>query len=265
MVKRKTIITFDISNQQPLPILTFALVIMFLLVAAAAISSWTIHTASAAESTATATTKTTIPVYEITTRGILYKPWQGVSGSGYAGKYPLLDINNLYSTCPNETAIIVHGWPLNESQAKERFDRVKMSLENNNYSIPIVGFSWPSDTVWVGAKFIAKDNGPKLANFTFSLMNTCKHQHNKDVKIRLIGHSLGARVILSSLDILHSNPEWNSTGFKIASVHLLGAAVDNEEVSKNPQDILSDQTNWGSVKSNYGEAIEKEVGKFYNL
>ena len=45
----------------------------------------------------------------------------------------------------------------------------------------------------------------------------------------------------------------------------MAAAVDNEEVSKNPKDILSDYTNWGSVKSDYGEAIEEEVIRFYNL
>jgi hypothetical protein len=89
--------------------------------------------------------------------------------------------------------------------------------------------------------------------------------HNKDVKIRLIGHSLGARVILSSLDSLHKDPIWNNTGFNLTSVHLMGAAVDDEEVSKNPQDILGDLTNWGTAKSDYGEAIQEEVVKFYNL
>jgi hypothetical protein len=45
---------------------------------------------------AVVTTKkpTAIPVYEITTRGNLDKP-QGVSGSGYANRYHLLDIKNL--------------------------------------------------------------------------------------------------------------------------------------------------------------------------
>jgi hypothetical protein len=213
----------------------------------------------------TAATKA-MPVYEITTRGFLDKLWQGVNGSGYGDKYQLSDVKNLNSTCPEEVAIVVHGWLLTENQAKERFDRVKMSLENNTYTnISLVGFSWPSDTPWIAAKFVAKENGPKLADFILGLMNTCKRQHNKDVKIRLIGHSLGARVILSSLDSLHKASIWNSTGFKIASVHLMGAAVDDEEISKNPQDILGDLTNWGTAKSDYGEAIEEEVVKFYNL
>jgi pimeloyl-ACP methyl ester carboxylesterase len=215
---------------------------------------------------AVVTTKkpTAIPLYEITTRGNLDKP-QGVSGSGYANRYHLLDIKNLYNTCPNEVAIVLHGWGLDENQAKERFDRVKMSLENNNYSIPIVGFSWDSNVNWSPAKTIAKENGPKLANFTLDLMNACK-AHNKEVKIRLIGHSLGSRIILSSLDSLHRNSTWNNGNFKIASVHLMGAAVDNEEVSKNQQDIFNDATNLDTVKTTaYGQAILEDVVQFYNL
>ena len=44
---------------------------------------------------------------------------------------------------------------------KERVNRVKLSLEKDNYSGPLVGFIWPSDTAWFGAKFIATANGAK--------------------------------------------------------------------------------------------------------
>ena len=57
----------------------------------------------------------------------------------------------------------------------------------------------------------------------------------------------------------------NGSTHKIASVHLLGATVDDEEVSKNPQDILTDLTNENTVKYAYGDAIEGQVIKFYNL
>lgn len=40
--------------------------------------------------------------------------------------------------------------------------------------------------------------------------------------------------------------------------------MDDEEVSTNPQDILIDQTNWGTPKSDYGQAIETEVTNFTN-
>jgi len=86
----------------------------------------------------------------------------------------------LYNTCPDEVAIIVHGWGLNETLAKERFDRVKMSLENQSHIIPVVGFSWHSNMNWSDAKSMAKENGPKLADFVFDPKNRCKEMEKAD-------------------------------------------------------------------------------------
>jgi Alpha/beta hydrolase of unknown function (DUF900) len=203
-----------------------------------------------------------IPMYMIKTRNYVNPNYESVEEPGY-GNYSFLNTNQLTQQQPcqeDEVTIFVHGWGASEDEAKERFDRVKMSLENNNFTHPLVGFSWPSDTVWHAAKFIAKENGPKLAKFILNLKNNCP-----ETEIRLLAHSLGSRVVLSSLDSLHKDPLWNINNFTIASVHLMAAAVDNEEVSINPADILIDQTNWGTPKSDYGQAIEEEVVKFYNL
>ena len=63
---------------------------------------------------------------------------------------------------------------------------------------------------------------------------------------------------------LHKSQTWNSNNFTIKSVDLLGATIDDEQVSTNPQDILIDQTNLGTPKSDYGHAIEAEVTNFTN-
>ena len=152
-----------------------------------------------------------------------------------------------------------YGWEKCDEIVKERVNRVKLSLEKDNYSGPLVGFIWPSDTAWFGAKFIATANGPKLANLIFEL------KRYPQTEIRVIAHSLGARVTLSVLDSLLKNQAWSDRNFKISSVHLVGAAVDNEEVSTRPEDILIDETNWSSPKSDYGQAIGEEVIKFSNL
>lgn len=120
--------------------------------------------------------------------------------------------------CPPEIAIFIHGFGLDESKAEERYNRTLMSLQANNYNIPLISFSWDSNTTsllsdfglsgWNNAKKVAEDNGPKLAQFIFDYTNKCKDE-NKESKIRLISHSLGARVILSSLDSLHKNDIWN--------------------------------------------------------
>lgn len=157
-------------------------------------------------------------------------------------------------------AIFVHGWEESEKIAEERLNRVKLSLANNSYTGALIGFSWPSDTVWLGAQFIAEANGPKLGQLIYNLKIDCPA-----ADIRIIAHSLGARVVLSSLDSLYKNPLWNTKDFKIKSVHLLGAAVDDEEVSNRSEFITIDQTNWGSPKSDYGQVISAEVTNFINL
>jgi hypothetical protein len=109
-------------------------------------------------------------------------------------------------------------------------------------------------------KLIAAENGPKLANLISDVKNECP-----GTDIRLIAHSLGAKVVVSSLDTLYKNETWNSNNFTIASVDLLGAAVDDEEVSTNHIDILNDPTNLGSPKSDYGQAIAAVVTNFTNF
>ena len=49
--------------------------------------------------------------------------------------------------CPPEIVIIVHGFGLDDAKAAERFDRTLMSLQANNYKIPLIGFSWDSNTI----------------------------------------------------------------------------------------------------------------------
>ena len=69
----------------------------------------------------------------------------------------------------------------------------------------------------------------------------------QNTDIRLIAHSLGAAVIDSTLVRLDNNSNWNS---KIASVHLIGAAINNQLIAKNTP---------------FGNAIVNIVDKFYNL
>ena len=202
-----------------------------------------------------------------------------------ASNIPGLQIND----CPpqKEIAIYIHGFLVNgktlgSENATEIFDRARLSLNNTGYDVTLIGFNWDSDIsndkAWEVAKDVAKSNGLKLAQFILDFKKDCPQ-----TDVRLIAHSLGSRIVLSSLDALNENQEWNNNkNFTIASVHLLGAAVDNEEVSKDPWDIVKDATNdeaykniniFGmeepitlkGVKTAFGEAIEDEVRNFSNL
>jgi hypothetical protein len=235
-------------------------------------------------------------VYEVSTRGdfdlasgnLKSSPthYYFGQGSGHLNKYRLSNINSLYVNCPREVAIFAHGFQNAEPSALEKIDRVKMSLDADNYKIPLIGFSWESNAnkqndpnangyeassdIWSGMALllghpglavanaakgaldywyisnkIAQGNGPKLAQFILDFKNKCK---NTDV--RLLSHSLGARVIRSALVSLDNNPQWKSNGFKIASVHMLGPAINYNEVA---------------VNTALGHAIENQVLQFYVL
>ena len=202
-----------------------------------------------------------IPLYYASTRDPQSTTYEIVAGPvGYHNE-TYRDLGELIEKpCQNETVVIfVHGWEESEDNVKERLNRVKLSLENNSFIHPLIGFSWRSDTLWASAKSVAAENGPKLANLVSNIKNECP-----DTDIRLVAHSLGARVVLSSLESLHENQTWNNNNFTIKSVDLLGATVDDEEVSTNPVDILIDPTNLGTPKSAYGQAIEAVVTNFTN-
>ncbi|HXW12254.1 MAG TPA: DUF726 domain-containing protein [Nitrososphaeraceae archaeon] len=132
---------------------------------------------------------------------------------------------------PREGNWYLYSWSWTDEQAaNEQLNRTAMSLMSNNYTIPLIGFSWDSNTPvnregWVTAKDIAEKNGPKLAQFILDFKNECK-----DADIRLIAHSLGAEVVNSTLASLRSNQQWDKkAGSNIESVHLLGAAIDRSK------------------------------------
>jgi hypothetical protein len=195
-------------------------------------------------------------------------------GDGYNGKYKLSDISKLYENCPAEVALLVHGFDNSPQGALEKFDRAKMSIELNNYKIPIIGFSWDSNPQldstkdkWNVAKKIALGNGPILAQFIIDLKNQCYNTN-----IRIVGHSQGAQVIFAALLSIYSNPERVLLGPYVKDIHLLGAAVNHHRISTNHQNCGSFAVDFNEYPpvNQYrcvGKAIEAVVGDrfVYNL
>jgi Alpha/beta hydrolase of unknown function (DUF900) len=151
----------------------------------------------------------------------------------------------------NELAIYIHGVWTRQITAKEQIDRTTLSLNANRYNIPVMGFSWDSNTAinpsgWDIAKSIAIQNGPKLAKFLSDFRTNCPH-----CNIRIIAHSLGAKVVENALISLNNNEIWkNNLDYNISSIHLIGAAISDRATSK---------------KSPFGIAIDNIVNNFYNL
>ncbi|MDR4511003.1 MAG: alpha/beta hydrolase [Nitrososphaeraceae archaeon] len=155
---------------------------------------------------------------------------------------------NVTQTCSNETAIYIHGFNKDKNDAGEEFNRIQTSLNDNSYKIPLIGFSWKSNVLWPQAKANAINSGEELAKFIYKFKETCPNTN-----IHIIAHSLGAAVVENTLNNLVKYLDLkniNNTSKIIKSVHLLGAAINNELIMNNTP---------------FGNAINDKVEKFYNL
>lgn len=134
------------------------------------------------------------------------------------------DIPGYDSPAPEEVVISVHGWLVAADEAPDHFATVKQSLRDNGYDHPVIGFSYDSDTSttdWWPATDIAERNGKKLANFVTDYVN------RTGARVRLIGHSLGGRVVPATLRALNGLGAYDY----VESATLLGAATDNDAVA----------------------------------
>jgi esterase/lipase superfamily enzyme len=124
----------------------------------------------------------------------------------------------------DEVIVFVHGWNTDDADDGD-IDAAytcELALENNSKYETNVGFSWDSEKGgWYTGKEIATKNGPKLANWIAS------HNDRGGDPVRLIAHSLGARVVCEALETLSA---WDRSN-AVASVSLLGGAVDDQAVA----------------------------------
>ena len=134
----------------------------------------------------------------------------------------------------SEIVIMIHGLRNNKSGALAKYVIAEKRLKTLNYKYDVVGYSYDSNTAGVQYKstalsalkvgvIIAKKNGKNLSKFIKDLKSK-----NPSIKIRLMGHSLGAQVILSAVESLAKNSENNGI---IESVHLFGASIPANSLS----------------------------------
>ena len=107
---------------------------------------------------------------------------------------------------------MIHGLRNNKSGALAKYVIAQKRLKALQYNHPVIGYSYDSNTAGVQYKstaicalktgiIIAKKNGHNLSKFILDMK-----AKNPSQKIRLMGHSLGAQVILStvqSLSLIH--------------------------------------------------------------
>ncbi len=169
----------------------------------------------------------TRPVSRISTRGY-YDLTNGttIKKNPYH-LYPKKDFEKLIGS--KEFTIMIHGLGNDNAGAVEKVIIAKNKLRRLGYHYPVVGFSYDSNTtgghlmafakhaLGVG-QMIARKNGRNLAIFIEDFKSI-----SPKTKIRLMGHSLGSQVILSTVQRLF---KFQNTGI-IESAHFFGASIPN--------------------------------------
>lgn len=157
---------------------------------------------------------------------------------------------------PDDLVVFAHGFAHSPRLAQKVFGAATKSLSAYRVDAPVVGFSWDSDwpsEQYLGAAAIARANGRKLAAFLADYA-----EDSPDTRLHLIGHSLGGQVAFSTARALHGSP----LNAKLATMSLLGAAVDDEapsyEPSREREDLIEgDET--------YGPSLRSTVGEVHNF
>ena len=220
----------------------------------------------------------------ISTRGF-YSLDSGVTMTNQAYRlYPKRIFDTLVGT--KEITIMIHGLRNNTSGALTKFVIAKRKLVQLGYKNPVIGYSYDSNTT--GAQYIlhalhalhvgviiANKNGRNLAKFV-----TDFKQKSPETKIRLMGHSLGAHVILSTIKNLAKNTR--NKGI-IEAVYLFGGSIPSDALSvKNasyvqkivcakirnyysPYDEVLrtvDDWNWADTPIGYKGAYGKTISKY---
>ena len=188
-----------------------------------------------------------------------------------------------------EITIMIHGLRNNAPGALTKFVIAKKRLAYLGYKNPVVGYSYDSNTTGVQyishalhalhtGLIIAGKNGRNLAKFV-----TDFKQKSPETKIRLMGHSLGAHVILSMIKNLARNAK--NKGI-IEAVYFFGGSIPSDALnSKNgshaqrivatkiknyysPDDEvlrLADNWNWVNTPIGYRGARGKTISKYSQI
>ncbi len=188
-----------------------------------------------------------------------------------------------------EITIMIHGLRNNAPGALAKFVIAKKRLVHLGYKNPVVGYSYDSNTT--GAQYIsyalhalhtgliiAGKNGRNLAKFV-----TDFKQKSPETKIRLMGHSLGAHVILSMVKNLARNAK--NKGI-VEAVYFFGGFIPSDALNpkngfhaqrivatkiKNyysPEDEvlrLADNWNWVNTPIGYRGAWGKTISKYSQI
>ena len=182
------------------------------------------------------------PVPRISTRGYYDRKNGKTLSKNSFYLYPKKEFTKLIGS--KEITIMIHGLRNDNAGAITKIVLARNRLRKLGYKHPVIGLSYDSNTIGVHlAKYakraltagqtIAIKNGKNLGLFIEYFKDT-----SPNTKVRLMGHSLGSQVILSTLEYLAKNKKNSNV---VESVYLFGASITEDiPSSKKYGKILQD-------------------------
>lgn len=170
-----------------------------------------------------------------------------------------------------ELTIMIHGLRNNNDGAIAKTIIAKNRLSRLGYSYPVIGYSYDSNPIGAHLKkhakraltagqTIAKKNGRNLSLFIQDFKSKSPH-----TKIRLMGHSLGSQVILSTIEHLSKKPQ--NRGI-IEGVYFFGASITADAPSSKKYGKLLDMIVSKKIVNHFSPSDEvlgwAEKQKFVN-
>ena len=192
------------------------------------------------------------PIPRISTRGYYDLNTGKTIKTNFYYLYPKKDFKKLIGS--KEVTIMIHGLQNNNAGAVAKVLLARNRLRKLGYAHLVVGFSYDSNTTGAHlikhvkhalavGQIIAKKNGRNLGRFIEDFKIS-----SPKTKIRLMGHSLGSQVILSTVEYLAKKK--HNTGI-IESVHFFGASIT--------EDVPSSKK-YGKILQNI---INKKIVNYY--
>ena len=170
--------------------------------------------------------------------------------------YPKKDFKKFIGS--KEIVIIIHGLRNDKAGATAKVILAKNRLSHLGYHYPVIGFSYDSNTTGAhlskyvkralsAGQVIAQKNGRNLALFIEDFKSA-----SPKTKIRLMGHSLGSQVILSTVENLAKK---NHAGI-IESVHFFGASITGDVPSSKKYGPLLEKIIKGKILNYFSPTDE---------
>jgi esterase/lipase superfamily enzyme len=171
--------------------------------------------------------------------------------------YPKKDFEKFIDS--KELVIMIHGLRNDNAGAIAKVMLAKNKLSRLGYTFPVIGFSYDSNTTGAHllkhakralstGQIIAKKNGRNLALFIEYFKSK-----SPETKIRLMGHSLGSQVILSTVE--HLAKKHQNHGI-IESVYFFGASITSDVPSSKKYGKLLDKIIKNKIMNYYSPTDE---------